>query len=122
LSKQGFQYYVETITEDLVNTYFYKTSDSRKIDAPGQITAEDWDSVLKRFENKLTTIDVRHLKMPLPMMEILVALDKLEPDHALFVYHKRIPVFLLPELAERKFDHRIKEISDGQVHLLIFKL
>lgn len=59
--------------------------------------------------------------MPLPMLTILEALENLPEDKALFVYHKRIPVFLLPELAERKFDYRIKEISDGEVHLLIFK-
>ena len=55
------------------------------------------------------------------MLTILEALEKLPSDHALYVYHKRIPVFLLPELAEKKFDYRIKEISDGEVHLLIFK-
>jgi hypothetical protein len=55
------------------------------------------------------------------MMTILEALDKLPADHALFVYHKRIPMFLLPELAERNFDYRIKEIGEGEVHLLIFK-
>jgi TusA-related sulfurtransferase len=59
--------------------------------------------------------------MPMPMMTILEALEKLQDDQALFVYHKRIPVFLLPELSERKFDYRIKEISDGEIHLIIFK-
>jgi len=39
----------------------------------------------------------------------------------LFVYHKRIPVFLLPELRERNFDYRIKEIAPNEVRLLIFK-
>lgn len=121
LSKQGFQYYVETINEDLVNTYFHKTSDSNTTDFSTAKTSEDWNSVLKRFENMLTTVDVRHLEMPLPMLTILDAMEKLPIDQALFVYHKRIPVFLLPELEERKFDHRIKEISDGEVHLLIFK-
>jgi uncharacterized protein (DUF2249 family) len=58
--------------------------------------------------------------MPLPMMTILEALDTLAAGTALYVYHKRIPVFLLPELAQRKFDYRIKEISAGEVHLLIF--
>lgn len=55
------------------------------------------------------------------MMTILEALDVLADDQALYVYHKRIPVFLLPELQERKFDYRIKKIGDGEVYLLIFK-
>lgn len=59
--------------------------------------------------------------MPLPMLTILDELEKLPQTDALYVYHKRIPVFLLPELKDRKFEFRIKEISDGEVHLLIFK-
>ena len=55
------------------------------------------------------------------MLTILEELDKLPADKALYVYHKRIPVFLLPELADRKFGYRIKEIDDGEVRLLIFK-
>ena len=59
--------------------------------------------------------------MPMPMLTILDELEHLPENMALFVYHKRIPVFLLPELQERKYDYRIKEISDGNVNLLIFK-
>jgi hypothetical protein len=54
------------------------------------------------------------------MHVILEELDKLSAGAALFVYHKRIPVFLLPELKERKFDYRIKEISGTEVHMLIY--
>ena len=66
-------------------------------------------------------VDVRQLEMPQPMMTILGAIEKLPEDKALFVYHKRIPVFLLPELRERKFDYRIKEAGANEVRLLIFK-
>jgi hypothetical protein len=59
--------------------------------------------------------------MPQPMLTILSELDKLPADKALHVYHKRIPVFLLPELADKNFEYRINEISDGNVHLLIYK-
>ena len=83
-------------------------------------TQEDWDVRLKSFENKLAYVDVRKLEAPLPMLTILDELEKLEPENALYVYHKRIPVFLLPELQEKKFDYLIKEISDDEVHLLIF--
>jgi len=121
LSKQGFGYYVETINENLINTYFHKTTCSKVDAATVKKTGEDWNQLKKRFENNLVTVDVRHLEMPMPMMTILEELEKLPADHVLFVYHKRIPVFLLPELAERKFDYRIKEIGDSEVHLLIFK-
>jgi len=57
----------------------------------------------------------------MPMMNILEALEVLPNDKALYVHHKRIPVFLLTELKERNFDYRIKEVQDGEVYLLIFK-
>jgi len=59
--------------------------------------------------------------MPLPMHTIMDALQTLPKDKALFVYHKRIPVFLLPELEALQFSYRIKEIRDGEVNLLIYK-
>ena len=59
--------------------------------------------------------------MPAPMMTILEALNSLPTGFALFVNHKKIPVFLLPELKEKAFDFRIKELAPGEVHLLIFK-
>ena len=122
LGKQGFVSYADTINEDWVETYFYKTDDSKApvTEVPAG-SNEGWDMVLKQFEDHLRTIDVRHLEMPGPMMTILESLETLPADTALYVYHKRIPVFLLPELADRKFGYRIKEISDGEVHLLIFK-
>ena len=76
---------------------------------------------MNRFEGKVETIDVRALEMPLPMHTILEALETLPKEKALFVYHKRIPVYLLPELEDQQFGYRIKEISDAEVHLLIYK-
>lgn len=122
LGKQGFESYAETISDDLVNTYFYKKSGINVL-AENKETdhSKGWDEILNRFKGKLETIDVRALEMPLPMHTILEALETLSMDKALFVYHKRIPVFLLPELEEQQFSYRIKEISDAEVHLLIYK-
>jgi hypothetical protein len=55
------------------------------------------------------------------MLTILDVLEHLPQGKALYVHHKRIPVYLLPELAEKGFEYRIKEIKEGEVHLLIFK-
>lgn len=122
MEKQGFLTYTDLAAEDLVETYFYKKKETASIEAPiVNQPSQDWDEVLKTFETKIQSVDVRELEMPLPMLTILDALDNLPIENALYVYHKRIPVFLLPELAERKFDYRIKEISDTEVHLLIYK-
>lgn len=121
LSKQGFQYFVDTVNKDLVITYFLKPEKPVEAAAPAEKNNGDWDAIIKKFENNLVMADVRQMEMPKPMMTILEALDVLADDQALYVYHKRIPVFLLPELQERKFDYRIKKTGDGEVFLLIFK-
>lgn len=122
LQKKGFETYADNINEGLVETYFFKPVNS-EVETPVEIVKPKtgWDEVLKNFENKLVEVDVRNLEMPLPMMTILEALENLPCDNALFVYHKRIPVFLLPELADKGFEYRINELSNGEVHLLIFK-
>ena len=83
--------------------------------------SNDWQQVLQQYDGHLQTVDVRHLPMPQPMHTILEKLESLPDGEALLVHHKRIPVFLLPELADRGFDIRINEISDSEVHLLIFR-
>lgn len=123
LQKQGFESYADVITDDLIETYFYKKAITEDPTQNSQlaVSSANWDEIIARFKNKIQTIDVRALEMPLPMLTILDVLDKLPAETVLYVYHKRIPVFLLPELAQRKFDYRIKEISGNEVHLLIFK-
>lgn len=121
LKKQGFDHYVDTIDEYVVETYFYKTGDAVLDSDQGQNAEEGWDSYLEKYKGQLETVDVRDLPMPQPMMTILEAIETLPKEKALFVYHKKIPVFLLPELKDKGFDFRIKEISENQVHLLIFK-
>lgn len=122
LEKKGFVAYTDIINDDWVETYFYKKAETFAAETIKPVNAhEGWDNIIQKFKGNIRTIDVRELEMPLPMLTILDALDKLPVATALYVYHKRIPVFLLPELAERKFDYRINEISNSEVHLLIFK-
>ncbi len=126
LERQGFLTYVHFTDPDTIETYFYKTTslDGAKeevsvgdeVPAPG-----DWETILKKYENNLVEIDVRHLEMPMPMMTILENLERMPEGKSLYVHQKRIPVFLLTELKERAFDYRIKEVRDGEVYLLIFK-
>ena len=122
LEKKGIQNYTETVDENLVFTFFYKTKHISFAEQSSTMYSElGWDQVIKKFENKTEYIDVRELEMPLPMLTIIDKLESLNVDKALFVYHKRIPVFLLPELKEKKFNFLIKEIDNSEVHLLIFK-
>lgn len=122
LGKKGFASFTETVNAGLVNTYFYKAgAKAIVVEKPDPSATVGWDEILQRFSGKLVMVDVRHLEMPLPMHTILEALETLPAEKALFVYHKRIPVFLLPELQERNLSYRVKEISETEVHLLIYK-
>lgn len=122
LEKQGFKSHVDFVSHDKVDTYFFKTTESAAPELADDVTTSgDWDQILKHFENNLVEIDVRHLEMPMPMMTILEALETLPNGKALYVNHKRIPVFLLTELKDRNFDYRIKDVQEGEVYLLIFK-
>ena len=121
LAKQGFQSYAETINDNQVDTYFYKTDATKIGEVNTPNTNDGWDERLLKFKDNLVEVDVRQLEMPLPMITILEALDALPIDKALYVTHKRIPVFLLPELATRKLEYRVKEVADGEVYLLIYK-
>lgn len=122
LQKKGFETYVDMVDHNLIETYFHNKIANRAAEADTRQPATmDWAQVLEKFSSKVQRVDVRHLEIPQPMLTILEALDQLPIDTALYVDHKRIPVFLLPELAQRGFDYRIKEVDEGEVQLLIFR-
>ena len=81
----------------------------------------DFDNIKKQYDGNMQEIDVRHLEMPVPMKTILEKLVTLQPDQALFVHHKRIPQFLLPELEKRQFDYVAKQINPDYTYLIIYK-
>lgn len=150
LKRKGFDYYTEEVQKDLFHTYFGNTAASSDLpkgeetrntclpypDSAGGCSfpdfiptkeggrsgeANDFDNRLDTFIGKIKTIDVRHLEMPLPMVTILQELEKLDNGGALFVHHKKIPQFLLPELQESGFKWLIREDGEGDVKLLIFR-
>ena len=121
LGKQGFLTHSALIDGNTWHTWFYRTNEGSLPDAKAAANSHDFDGRVEQFKGRTKTIDVRHLEMPLPMLTILDELGHLPEGHALYVHHKRIPVFLLPELEERQFEYRAKEIGEGDVKLFIFK-
>jgi len=143
LKRKGFDYYTEEVQKDLFHTYFGNTAaptdlpkgeESRNPCLPYPDSAgcsssplgrsggaNDFDNRLDTFIGKMKTIDVRHFEMPLPMVTILQELENLNNQEALFVHHKKIPQFLLPELEERGFKWLIREDGEGDVKLLIYR-
>jgi uncharacterized protein (DUF2249 family) len=123
LSKKGYIHETVFVEKMLVYTYFKKESPNN--DSINISLNESRDSqsleLLAKYIDKIITIDVRELEMPLPMSTILNALNTLPINHLLFVHHKKVPKFLFPELAERSFKWHIQEIKEGDVKLFIFK-
>lgn len=123
LKGKGYLSYTETLAETVI-TYFWKgdaeptaqTGSSGKIN---MLNESDFANAKQAFAGKIQEIDVRNLEMPLPMVTILEACEKLPKEQALFVFHKKVPQYLLPELEERGFTVCIHDIEEGNVHLLI---
>ena len=59
--------------------------------------------------------------MPMPMVTILEAIEGLEEGHALYVHHKRLPQYLLPELKKREFDYKKQEVDADNMKLIIYR-
>ncbi|MBI3133090.1 MAG: DUF2249 domain-containing protein [Bacteroidetes bacterium] len=122
--KKGFSTWVKKDT-DKVTTYFMNVSGTTQtIDSKipdHAVTAEKLDEVYKSFNGKLKETDVRDLEMPLPMLTILGELEELPEGFALYVHHKKVPQYLIPELAERKFRYIWNVRGENDVKLLIFR-
>jgi len=123
LEKQGFKSYVKTVAPDQIDTYFYKTEKGGEVNFEEKIETDpsDWDEIHARFEGKFREVDVRGMQMPMPRITINGELESLGDGEALYVYHHKVPVFLLSDLKEQNFDYRIKDVQEGEVYLMIFK-
>lgn len=126
LRKHGFRSRTERPGIDLVLTWFVRDEDGKGIHESAVegvhpvYNEEEFQRQVESFApEKVHTIDVRHLAMPLPMLTILGQLAALGPDEALFVHHKKIPVYLLPELAERGFRYFIQHSPADNINMFI---
>lgn len=120
--------FVETINDKEFNTYFLK---KEKEERQSSETAEEklqmndeesFDEICSQFTKHQTKeIDVRELEMPGPMELILSELQELPAGNALYINHKRVPVYLLEELADKNYQVHINNREEGNVKMLIFK-
>ncbi len=124
LAGKGFTHRVEYADMDTVITYFNK-SGVIETDIPVREPAIDdqqFDMVPASFvPEQISYLDVRELEMPKPMLAILEQTRNLTAGHALFVHHKKIPVYLLPELEKHGLQYVFKTIAPGNINMLIYK-
>ena len=124
LPQQGYKTWTERPEVGVVHTFFKldkEVEEKESINPVNESSGLIFDDKLQFFEGKLKIIDVRCLEMPEPMTTILQEIELLPKGNALFVEHKKIPQFLLPELKARNFEILYKKQSEDHLQLLIFK-
>ena len=119
--------YVETVGDKEYHTYFLK----KEKDAPVKSSTEDkvimddaasFEAAYRAFaKEQVRETDVRHLEMPMPMQTILGELAQLPKGHMLYVHHKRVPVYLLEELADKNYEVHIHTVDDSNVKMMLFE-
>lgn len=123
LKDKGYTYETTRPSEQEVHTLLIKTSESKPVEPRKEKPTKDWsfDQVEESYKGKMVELDVRDLEMPMPMVSILEAIENIDAEHALFVHHKKLPQYLIPELENRDFSYVSKEIDDSNIKLIIFK-
>lgn len=134
LAKKGVQTFTRQVSLQEFHTFFYKdinggrevkTDMKKPSGKAGEVfhdTELDFKNICGQFDKEhIKTIDVRALEMPGPRMTILEELKKLPDDFALYVFHKRIPIYLLEDLSEMTFEVHIWSVAEKDVRMLLFK-
>ena len=124
LKSKGYEYKTERPVEGEVHTFLSKVglANDDNSDLSTQEKPElSFSDLATKYFGKLKEIDVRDLEMPMPMVTILEAIEQLSADEALYVHHKRLPQYLIPELETRGYKLVKKEIDDDNLKLIIYK-
>ncbi len=122
LKKKGYDYQTERPENGLVHTYLEKFDGEAKHESAEKEQIEmTFEQAEQKFAGKLTEIDVRDLEMPMPMVTILEEIEKIGDGHALYVHHKKLPQYLIPEMEDRGYKWVSNEIDDANIKLIIFK-
>jgi hypothetical protein len=127
LADKGFSHSTVSPEPGVVITYFNRDGVSlvttkKSADLEEAANPVSFEESLKAFSpDHIMYLDVRQLEMPKPMLSILERILPLGNDDALFVYHKKIPVYLLPELEKQGFKYAFKDMTAGDINMLIYR-
>lgn len=125
LSRKGYVSFVLHADSSLVHTFIKRDEGKAQNLFPEQkmFTATDAEmgKLLNSFGEKIVNLDVRELEMPLPMVTILNELETLPANTLLNVVHRKIPMYLFPELETRGYQYKVNQLDEDKVQILIFK-
>lgn len=110
LGAKGFEAHAQRLAADHWRVFFLKRGDAaRAATQPGQ--ARQW------LEDGVPHIDVRGLEPPEPMLAILRLLEAGTTGNRVIVHHERDPIYLYPELAERRWSASTVPGDAGEIRL-----
>ncbi len=66
-------------------------------------------------------LDNRGMEPPNPMIRTLETLDGMAPGDVLVIHNDRVPIYLLPQLADAGATYEVEEQSDGSAKVRITK-
>ncbi len=125
LKTKGYEYEVERPENGIVHTFLKKVTDADKAspDTKNNTNSNNlsFEQVEEKFAGKMCEIDVKDLEMPMPMVTILEEVESIDNTNALYVHHKKLPQYLLPELTDRGYNYVHKKIDENNLKLIIFK-
>lgn len=122
LKTKGYEYETERPEAGLVYTFLEKSGAEIKEETRERQSVElVFEDVEREFAGKMKEVDVRQLEMPMPMVTILEEIESVKEGSALYVHHRKLPQFLIPELEQRNYKWVSKEIDDSNLKLIIFK-
>lgn len=115
LARKGFGSHSECLEAGHWRVYFRRDPALAAAAAGEEATAAS--GAVSWHENGTVHIDVRGLEPPQPMVAILELIETDGTIDTVIVHHEREPVFLYPELAERRWEHEIVAGEPGEVRL-----
>ncbi len=77
--------------------------------------AETWKTMKDQF------LDNRGLEPPNPMIRTLECLDQMSEGEVLVIHNDRVPIYLLPQLADAGSVYEVDEQPDGSARVRITK-
>jgi uncharacterized protein (DUF2249 family) len=127
LSEKGFLYHTDFVSEGMVITWFEKKGIQHlPLGIPEQFDDPSGQAIFNKvlsgyLPHKIKFLDVQQLEMPQPMLLIIEAAKELAIDELLFVHHKKVPVFLLPQLEKEGLTYHFNQKSAIEIEMLIYR-
>lgn len=124
LEDKGALSYVEQKELDEYHVYFYKPTEKNSVEKLESMISFVPFEVIEKFISsnkfKVLELDVKELPMPEPMETIMHAIEILGSNEAIYVRHRKIPLYLLEELGNMPYRVFVSELTENDVRILIY--